>query len=164
MKMTIKRALTRIAVTATLVAGMPLPVAAQQELPAPLRDGPSSDVPVAIQIARWHMLDGDINALTFRSMDTLFTTRVVPRSGPVWQLPRQDRPLAFTYSFKGATYTPDQFLERTYTNALLVMKDGEIVSEIYRNNSDERTRFMGWSMTKSITSILIGCALSEGRI
>jgi CubicO group peptidase (beta-lactamase class C family) len=162
--MTIKRALTRIAVTATLVAGMPLPVAAQQELPAPLRDGPSSDVPVAIQIARWHMLDGDINALTFRSMDTLFTTRVVPRSGPVWQLPRQDRPLAFTYSFKGATYTPDQFLERTYTNALLVMKDGEIVSEIYRNNSDERTRFMGWSMTKSITSILIGCALSEGRI
>src|SRR5690606_37982450 len=36
--------------------------------------------------------------------------------------------------------------------------------EIYRNNTDERTRFIGWSMTKSITSVLIGCALAEGRI
>src|SRR5262249_29457890 len=37
-------------------------------------------------------------------------------------------------------------------------------SEVYRNNTNERTRFIGWSMTKSITSILIGCALAEGRI
>jgi CubicO group peptidase (beta-lactamase class C family) len=164
MKMTFAGALRRIGIAASFMIGVPLPVVAQQQLPLPLRDGPPSDVPVAIQIARWHMLDGDINALTFRSMDTLFTTRVVPRSGTVWQLPRQDRPLDFTYSFNGATYTPDQFLERTYTNALLVMKDGKIVSEIYRNNSDERTRFIGWSMTKSITSILIGCAISERRI
>jgi CubicO group peptidase (beta-lactamase class C family) len=44
------------------------------------------------------------------------------------------------------------------------MKDGYIVSEIYRNNSDADTRFTGWSMTKSITSVLVGCALAEGRI
>ncbi len=162
--MTTAQTVRMISIAVALVVGVPLPAIAQQKLPAPLQDGPSSEVPVAIQIARWHMLDGDINALTFRSMDTLFTTRAVPRSGTVWQLPRHDRPLDFTYSFKGATYTPDQFLERTYTNALLVMKDGKIVSEIYRNNSDDRTRFMGWSMTKSITSILVGSALSEGRI
>lgn len=160
----VSQTLKRIGIAASLIIGVTFPVAAQQQLPAPLREGPPSDVPVAIQIARWHMLDGDINSLTFRSMDRLFTTRVVPRSGSVWQLPRADRPLDFTYSFKGTIYTPDQFLERTYTNAMLVMRDGKIVSEIYRNNTDERTRFIGWSMTKSITSILIGCALSEGRI
>ena len=44
------------------------------------------------------------------------------------------------------------------------MKDGHIVSEIYRNNSNERSRFIGWSMTKSVTSVLIGCALAQGRI
>ena len=55
-------------------------------------------------------------------------------------------------------------LERTYTNALLVMKDGSIVSEIYRNNSTAASRFIGWSMTKSLTSVMIGCALEEGRI
>ena len=44
------------------------------------------------------------------------------------------------------------------------MKDGRIVSEIYRNNSVASTRFIGWSMTKSVTSVLIGCALAEKRI
>jgi CubicO group peptidase (beta-lactamase class C family) len=151
-----------IAATLALFAAPPLP--AQQILPRPLQGGAHSDVPVAMQIARWRMLDGDINTLTFRSMDTMFPTRTVPRAGPVWHLPRAHRPLDFTYSYKGVRYTAEQFLDRTYTNAMLVMKDGRIVAEIYRNNSDDQTRFIGWSMTKSITSILIGCALQEGRI
>ncbi len=45
--------------------------------------GPASKVPVAIQNVRWEMLDGNINTLTFRSMDTLFTTRNVSRAGAV---------------------------------------------------------------------------------
>jgi CubicO group peptidase (beta-lactamase class C family) len=150
---------------ATLSTGMvATPSLAQQVLPPQLTTGAKSDVPPAIQLLRWHMNDGNVNALTFRTMDTLFTTRSVPRSGPVWQLPRADHALDFSYEFKGQRYTADQFLERTFTNALLVMKDGKIVSEIYRNNSDERTRFMGWSMTKSITSLLIGHAVEAGRI
>jgi CubicO group peptidase (beta-lactamase class C family) len=154
----------RARLLAALLLACPVPALAQQALPAPLQGGAQSTVPVAVQIARWHMLDGDINSLTFRSMDTLFTTRSVARSGPVWVLPREDKPLDFTYSYKGVTHQASDFLERTYTNALLVMKDGKIVSEIYRNNSNERTRFIAWSMTKSITSLLVGCALAEGRI
>ena len=143
-----------------------LPVAAlgQQKLPAPLAGGPPSDVPVAVQILRWHMLDSDFSSLAFRSMDTLFTTRTVPRSGPVWALPREDHPLEVSYTWRGQKYSADQFLERTYTNALLVMKNGRIVSEVYRNNSNERSRFIAWSMTKSVTSLLVGCALAEGKI
>jgi hypothetical protein len=132
--------------------------------PAPDPSLPKSDVPVAVQQLRRSMLDPDTNSLMFHSMDKLFTARTVARSGPVWALPRADHDLDFTYSYKGRQHTPEQFLDRTYTNALLVMKDGKIVSEIYRNNTDDKTRFIGWSMTKSITSILIGCALSEGRI
>ncbi|KQM85634.1 hypothetical protein ASE67_13730 [Sphingomonas sp. Leaf23] len=141
-----------------------MPAAAQQVLPPPLASGAKSDVPVAVQIARWHMLDGNINTLTFRSMDTLFTTRTVAHSGPVWQLPRADHALDFTYQVKGQTVRADDFLDRTYTNALLVMKDGRIVAEIYRNNSNERTRFMGWSMTKSVTSTLVGALLADKLI
>jgi CubicO group peptidase (beta-lactamase class C family) len=137
---------------------------AQQVLPRPLAAGAASQVPVAVQILRWHMLDNDVSSLMFRSMDTLFTTRTVARSGPVWRLPRDDHPLQVDYNWQGQRYTAQQFLERTYTNALLVMKDGRIVSEIYRNATDERSRFIGWSMTKSVTSVLIGCALAQGRI
>ena len=132
---------------------------AQQVLPAPLVGGTSSDVPVAVQILRWHMLDNDVSSLAFRSMDTLFTTRTVARSGPVWVLPHDDHVLDVGYSWQGKNYTAQQFLERTYTNGLLVLKNGKVVSEIYRNATTERTRFIGWSMTKSVTSVLIGCAL-----
>ena len=137
---------------------------AQQRLPPPLQGGPPSDVPVAVQLLRWHMLDNEVSALTFRSMDDLFTTRTVARSGEVWTLPRNDRPLDFSYTWQGETRPAGGFLERTYTNALLVLKDGRIVSEIYRNNSDERSRFIAWSMTKSLTSVLLGCALAEGLV
>jgi CubicO group peptidase (beta-lactamase class C family) len=150
-----------------VVAGLVLcgvSVGSQQVLPPPLRVGPPSDVPVAVQVLRWHMLDNNVSALAFRSMDQIFTTRTVPRGGPVWTLPASDRPLDFTYTWQGASVPAELFLERTYTNALLVLKDGRIVSEIYRNNSDARSRFIGWSMTKSLTSVLIGCALAEGRI
>ena len=140
------------------------PASAQQELPPQLVSGAPSEVPVAIQTLRWHMLDNNVSSLAFRSMDTLFTTRTVARAGSVAVLPRADHALDFNYDFEGKSYSAQQFLERTYTNALLVMKDGKIVSEIYRNNSNDRTRFMGWSMTKSVTSVLVGRALEEGRI
>ena len=149
---------------ASALLAFPAAAPAQQALPAPLQGGQPSDVPIAVQNLRWHMLDGGVNSLMFRSMDTLFTTRTVARSGPVWTLPRADRAMDFTYSFNGKSHAAHDFLERTYTNALLVMKDGRIVTEIYRNGSNERTRFMGWSMTKSVTSVLVGKALEEGRI
>ncbi len=126
--------------------------------------GPESDVSIAIQNARWEMLQHNVSTLTFRSMDTLFTTRKVPHSGTVTPLARTDKPLDFTYSFQGKTYQPEAFLDRTYTNALLIMKDGKIVYENYLNRSNDNDHFMGWSMTKSITSILVGIAYEEGRI
>lgn len=140
------------------------PAYGQQALAPQLEAGQPSQVPVAIQMLRWRMNDADINSLTFRNMDTLFTTRSVPRSGSVWRLERDDHPLDFTYRHDGQSYTAEQFLDRTFTDALLVMKDGVIVYENYRNNSDERTRFMGWSMTKSLVSILVGLALDQGKI
>lgn len=65
---------------------------------------------------------------------------------------------------EGKTYEAEDALNRTYTNALLIIKDGRIVYETYRNNATERDRFAGFSMTKSVTSLLVGCALAEGRI
>ncbi len=92
---------------AVLVLAFAAPSAlAQQVLPPALTQGPKSDVPVAIQALRWSMLDPNVSTLTFRSMDTLFTTRTVARSGPVWRLPRADHPLDFTYAYKGVSYTP----------------------------------------------------------
>lgn len=137
---------------------------AQQPLPPQLEVGEPSDVPVATQVMRWHMNDAEVNSFAFRNMDQLFTIRTVPHSGKPWRLPKVERPLDFTYSAGGKSYPAEQALERTHTNALLIMKDGRIVTEIYRNGSNENTRFMGWSMTKSVTATLIGSAIADGLI
>lgn len=118
----------------------------------------------AIQELRRHMLDREVNTLTFRSMDTLFMTRKVGHAGTVWQLPRATAPLDFSYEFEGKTYAAAEGLQRTYTNAFLVMKDGRIVNETYLNHSGPDTHFISWSMAKSITSTLIGLAVSDGLI
>lgn len=150
---------------ALFAAGLAAAAAAQQVLPPPLQiESPATDVPVAVQLLRWRMNDGDVNAWTFRRMDDLFTTRTVARSGPVWHLPGAEHVLDFRYNFEGVEHAATDVLERTHTNALLVLKNGHIVSELYRNNSGPHSRFIGWSMTKSLTSVMIGCALEEGRI
>lgn len=126
--------------------------------------GPESDLPVGILNARWVAAQPGINVLTFRNMDELFTIRKVPHSGPVFQLKRNDKDLNFTYTFEGESLSPETFLTRTYTNALLIYKNGEVVYERYLNNANDRSRFIGFSMTKSITSMLIGSMLQEQKI
>ena len=156
---------------ATLVAGavspawaLELSVSECANASVTMLDASASAVPPAIQELRRRMLDADMNTLTFHNMDDIFWTRTVPRAGPVWELPSRTTPLAFTYRFDGQTPTTEAFLERTQTNALLVMKDGAIIAEIYRNNTDPQTRFISYSMAKSITSMMVGLALSEGHI
>ncbi len=134
--------------------------------PAPPADPtkPPSTVSAVIQQARRAMLDPELNTLTFHSMDQLFTTRTVARSGAIWAIPRSEQKLDIAYEYDGHRYNLDQFLDRTYTNALLIIRNGHIVYETYRNNTGPSSRFIGFSMTKSITSLLVGCALQEGRI
>ncbi len=117
-----------------------------------------------MQELRRHMLDADINTLTFRSMEQLFDGRSVPAGTTEWKLPRADAKLSFTYEYDGKTKPAEAVLESTFTNALLIIKRGQIVTEIYRNNSSDTSRFISFSMAKSIISILIGMALADGHI
>ncbi|HEV7137560.1 MAG TPA: serine hydrolase [Steroidobacteraceae bacterium] len=123
-----------------------------------------SAVPPALQDVRRHMLDADVNALTFHDMAQIFDTSRVPAGSKVWQLPRAEVKPDFAYQFDGKTYTAEDGLERTYTNALLVIKHGTIVTEIYRNKTNASTHFISFSMAKSITSILIGDAIADHYI
>lgn len=138
---------------------------AQPVLPEVLQAGAAaSDVPVTVQNLRWVMLDQPFSSLAFRSMDRLFTTRTVPHAGQPWVLPQASHALDFSYEFGGRTYSAQEGIERTYTNAILVLKDGRVVYEAYRNNSTPADRFMGWSATKSLVSIMVGVAAEQRLI
>jgi len=113
---------------------------------------------------RNHLFDPGLTFLTFQHMDQLFATRAVRASGKPWVLPKDEKKFDVNYTYDGKTYVLEEFLEKTSTNALLVINNQRIVVEIYRNASNEKTRFISWSMAKSITSTLIGIALSEGKV
>lgn len=50
------------------------------------------------------------------------------------------------------------------TRAVIVMKNGRIVAEHYAEGYHENTRFVSWSMAKSVTGVMIGMLVSDGRL
>ncbi|UZW54422.1 beta-lactamase family protein [Sphingobium sp. JS3065] len=50
------------------------------------------------------------------------------------------------------------------TRALIVMHDGEIVAERYAPGYGPQTRLPSWSTAKSVTAVLIGLMVSDGRL
>jgi CubicO group peptidase (beta-lactamase class C family) len=118
----------------------------------------------AVVAMRWQWLNPEINSYTFRDTDKVFESRPVKRSGPVWDLPQGPALTPPAIEFGGETRGYDRFAEDTFTNALLVIRDGRIVFEDYRNKSAAETRFISFSMAKTITAMLVGIALDQGRI
>ncbi len=160
---------TRLRGTPLLIAlAAPILVSAgaaySQEVPA----HPTGDIPPELIQLRSDFINSPLNMLAYQHIDSIFHTAPVKTcsgsSRQVWSLDRAEAPLSFTYEFAGQTYTPEQFLSRNKTNALLVIKFGEIVYENYLNFSTPETQFLSMSMAKSITSILIGAALQDGLI
>lgn len=50
------------------------------------------------------------------------------------------------------------------TRALLVMRNGRIIAERYAPGFGPETKFLSWSMAKSITATLVGLMVSDGRL
>jgi len=54
------------------------------------------------------------------------------------------------------------FAPDTGSRAIVVVKDGRIVAERYGEGFSAETRFLGWSMAKSVNGTLIGTLVSQG--
>ncbi|WP_245626693.1 serine hydrolase domain-containing protein [Croceicoccus naphthovorans] len=50
------------------------------------------------------------------------------------------------------------------TRALLVMRDGKVVAERYAEGFGPETRHVGWSLTKTVTGVLIGMLIADGSL
>lgn len=159
-----RHAITRLVLGTALIL-LPLGASAQEApAPAPPPGAQPGRESAAIYELRRKMLDPAFMALTFHTMDSIYQTQMVAAPAKASPLPRAERALDFTYDYDGRTHAAEDVLEDTFTNALMIIKDGKIVYERYRNLTNPQTRFTSMSMSKSVVSLLAGFAVDHGDI
>jgi len=73
--------------------------------------------------------------------------------------------LPFTDPLTRRVMPGDQFLDRRlYTDALAVVQDGQLVYETYRNGMTETDRHVAHSCSKTLTTMMVGIAIEEGKL
>ena len=60
--------------------------------------------------------------------------------------------------------TVDYFIKKNKTRAILVIYKDQIIAEKYGVGFDKESRFLGWSMTKSILSTVYGILQYQGKL
>jgi CubicO group peptidase (beta-lactamase class C family) len=101
----------------------------------------------------------------FRRMEEVFPARRIAASTTPQPWP-QGAPvhLPAGFAFAGRTADSHDFLARSVTTGLLVLKDGAIVHESYALGATEASRLTSFSVAKSVVATLVAIALKEGDI
>lgn len=69
-----------------------------------------------------------------------------------------------TYEINGITRTLKQYMQSGTTNAIGFMHKGRFIYDDYQNGYNPNTRAHMWSVTKSVTTALVGIAVEEGLV
>ena len=88
---------------------------------------------------------------------------ISPAKNPTpWAIGKVELPQSINYA--GEDISLNQFFSTTKTNAFLVIKDGKLVFEKYFNGKNANSLLPTYSMAKTLTSIMIGQLISEGKL
>ena len=101
----------------------------------------------------------------YRNSDKLFLTRPIETGESVHPLPYDLVDLGeVEVRLNEASMTVDEYFTRQSAAGLLVIKDGKILYERYGLGNDEDSRWISYSVAKSVVSMLIGAAIQDGYI
>ena len=100
---------------------------------------------------------------SYSHLDEIFAGQLVRKAPAPSRLVRVAEP-AITWRFKDSDLTLDDYLARDPTTGLLVARGDTILVERYQYGRTDRHRFTSWSMAKTVTAMLVGIAIAEGRI
>jgi CubicO group peptidase (beta-lactamase class C family) len=118
----------------------------------------------ARQVFDGTMLPG-VEVVTFEHSDSLFPVNRVPRGGAIRPLPPVSTPLKNVhFQSRAEKYDLFDYLADNRVAGLLILKDGKVALEDYELGATPDTRWISFSMAKSISSTLVGAALKQGLI
>lgn len=101
----------------------------------------------------------------FPNYDMLFDTRSIPASENPTPLPRTRLDWSdLTYALDSVEYSIDDFIRQNHVAGLIAVHKGEVVLERYTGNNDPETKWVSYSVAKSVVSLLFGAAIRDGYI
>ena len=100
---------------------------------------------------------------THSHLDEIFPARVVHKAPTPSRLVRVAEP-AITWRFENRDFSLDDYLARNPVTGLLIARGDTILVERYQYGRTDQHRFTSWSMAKTVTAMLVGIAIAEGRI
>jgi CubicO group peptidase (beta-lactamase class C family) len=101
----------------------------------------------------------------YRNYRNVFATRTIRRGEAVWPLPEATGDFStFRYQHQGETLSLDDYMSRMNTVGLIIVQDGEVLLERYTQGNDRETRWVSYSITKSVVSLLYGAAVKDGLV
>jgi CubicO group peptidase (beta-lactamase class C family) len=122
-----------------------------------------------VTLANWQ--DPPFNRWAFRHMRELIPSQPIPAagsSGPggAAPLPAAPRPLPDppVWRIDGSTVTAAEVFADTYTDALVVLKDGQLVAERYDAGMTADTVHLLMSVSKSVVGCVAGVLADRGRL
>lgn len=121
----------------------------------------SPNLPRAENLLFWSPSEQDVG---YPALDRIYPSREVKRGAPTLPLAVAEHKIKVDFDYDHRRYSVDDFMKINRTSAVLVIKDGQIVLERYAQGRSEKERWPMFSVTKSVTSTLIGAALKDGKI
>lgn len=101
----------------------------------------------------------------FRNVKQIMPTRTLHTGNYVHPLASTPKDFSkVTYTLDGHTYSIDQYMKKYDGVGLLVMQDNNILLEKYALGNDEDSLWISFSVSKSVTSMLMGAAVKDGFI
>jgi CubicO group peptidase (beta-lactamase class C family) len=110
------------------------------------------------------LFSADDRVENHRNMKRIFPWRDIAVSPAPFTFPKAEKPQPVEFQFQGANKKLDEFLQRTQTTSLVVIKNGTIVSEQYFQGANEKSQFTSWSVAKSFLSTMVALAMKDGLI
>lgn len=100
----------------------------------------------------------------YRAIPKLFPGRIVSRGEIVRQLPFSIRQISPHWTCMGQAMDVDSYMQAQRVSGVLVLKNGLVVLERYGLCRTANDKWDSQSVTKSVTSILVGAAIQDGYI
>lgn len=100
----------------------------------------------------------------FRSMPEIFESLPIIKGSETNQFQSEAINMPVSFSFQGRKILLDDWIKSSNTTGIIVISNDNIAYEKYFQGNSPQSLAIGWSLSKSIMSLLIGMAVDDGSI